>query len=135
MLHAAAPTLAEGENPCVRARVSDGITPVGLLLCRCSAIISLYLASVRLHLNVSPATITHPSRLSSPSCPPHASSSRLTESHPLIDWVCAGVRVRVCVHTLESIWPLPFLSTLRAPPAALSPLGSVGFSLSHTPVV
>lgn len=89
-------TVGEGGNPCVyvksacvRVCVSDGITPMGLLLCQCSAIISLYLPSIRLHLNVSPATITHPSLLSSPQL---SSSRLLLRLHKITPIECVCVR-------------------------------------------
>lgn len=81
------------DPPCVLG-VCVSITPMGLLLCQCSAIISLYLPSIHLHLCVSPATISHltflPLLLSLTPNPP--TSHNHTHTRALTD------RVDVCVN-------------------------------------
>lgn len=102
-------------------------TPTGLLLCQCSATISLYLSpdpSSPLFLPccyLSPLPSILYLSLSLTLFPPTSHSH--THKHIWQRLMCA------CVFVCESIQPLPFLSVLQAPLASHSPLSSICFTL------
>lgn len=102
------------------------ITPMGPLLCQCSAIISVSLHPTPIHRHPDVSTFHSHSSLS---------SSLLTFLPPLSNLplplpLCKSThsqKVSVC----ELIQPLPFLSALQAPLAPHSPLSSICFTLHY----